>query len=162
MHIRTQRCLLRPVTLPDAAVLHDALGQEGFVKGMLHKRHIHGLTDAQAYTQNMVDGWSTGTSYFFSVVLPDDDRCIGRIGVSRKPDGEWHMAYWIHPLWQGKGYASECMQPALEAAFALTKADAIVAQCHEWNLPSRHLLETQMSCIHKGGELWTFTVGRPG
>ncbi len=143
MRIRTARCILRPVRLADADILHSAMLHSNFSKGLRRKRALTTVDAIRRHTKKH----ARKDSYFCSIVLAKSKRCIGRIGISKRRGDSWHLAYWLHPDEQQRGYMRECIDGYLRRIFRTTDIEAIFADCHVWNAASRRLLERHMKKI---------------
>lgn len=66
-------------------------------------------------------------------------RSVGAVRLARDNES-WMMGYWVHPNFQGHGYAAEAVSGVLSWA-ANSAIDVIVADCHVWNVASRKVLE---------------------
>ncbi len=66
---------------------------------------------------------------------------IGLVSATMSDDGEIEFGFVLAPAAWGKGFATEAARAMVEAIFALTKADRIVANARTINPASRRVLE---------------------
>jgi ribosomal-protein-alanine N-acetyltransferase len=80
----------------------------------------------------------------WTVVLQSEERVIGWGGLNIDPfDPGWgyEVAYFFHPAYWGKGYATELVQASLVQGFTHHSLDEIVAFAHPQNAASMRILE---------------------
>ncbi|MBB5685392.1 GNAT family N-acetyltransferase [Sphingobium boeckii] len=117
MFARTPRLLLRPGWLEDAPALAHAIGDEAIVRNLATVPWPYDLTQAQAFLARAQDDHLPALLAFARTNGPP--RLIGGCGLSRTPEGEVALGYWIsRPHW-GLGYATEAGRAVLEIGHAL-------------------------------------------
>ncbi|MGP4805589.1 GNAT family N-acetyltransferase [Agrobacterium cavarae] len=111
--IETERLVLRPQRLTDAASIADTLA-DFQVTRMLAR------VPAPYYKQDALEWLILRTSG----TLPDwdfaittgDDTLIGVVSVERR-HGQWHLGYWLNRFYWGKGYMTEAVGAVVERFF---------------------------------------------
>jgi RimJ/RimL family protein N-acetyltransferase len=78
----------------------------------------------------------------WEVIRKDTNMAIGWIGFAGYPaeNGDAEMGYLLDKKEQGKGYASEAFQAAIEWAFTNPEVKNIIVHTFDDNLPSKKLL----------------------
>jgi RimJ/RimL family protein N-acetyltransferase len=112
----TERLLLRPSWSEDAAVLHNAIADQGILRNLANAPWPYALDDAREF-----------------VALPQSDllpsaslwtrdgrtpKLVGGCGLAER-NGEVELGYWIaRPFW-GRGFATEAGKALVSAATAI-------------------------------------------
>lgn len=96
--LETERLILRPITLDDAAACFSWNSDERVAKYMSYPT----LTDEKEYN--------------FAFVLKKENKVIGTgsIGPSSKLEGYWGMGYNLHFDYWHKGYCTEAMKAIID------------------------------------------------
>lgn len=141
--LKTERCSLRCVAPEDAECVWSASRTPGFTEGMLWDPPEKKEESVQnIYTS--IENWKKGVDYAFSIILTDTEERIGRIGIRVRPeegDSVWNIGYWIHPDFQGKGYATEATIAVIDWGFGLLGAKSINSNHATWNEASGRVLQ---------------------
>lgn len=138
--METPRCRLRHVCPDDVPHVFSATRFAGFNDGMLWDAPQQ-IEDLMIPHEKSVDAWREGRFYTFTIEDRLSGAFIGRVVLAPVgDDGLWRLGFWVHPLRQGNGYATEAARAAVGLVFSRLKAAAIVA-CHAvWNTPSKRVL----------------------
>ena len=124
--LQTQRLLLRPMTLGDAAFAVEILNDPGFIR-FIGDRQVRDETQARAWLErgNLTAYRESATGMLAVTQLAMPERCIGICGLVLRPElaPDYDLGYAFLPQFGGQGFA-------LEAAQAVTR----YAQ-YERNLP---------------------------
>jgi RimJ/RimL family protein N-acetyltransferase len=118
MFARTERLLLRPGFVEDAAELAQAIGEEAIVRNLATAPWPYGETEARAFL-----------SMDHNPALPrltilkrgnGTPRIVGGVGIAPRADGDGlELGYWIaRPYW-GLGFATEAGRAVLRIARAM-------------------------------------------
>src|SRR4051794_30362572 len=126
--VRTERLLLRPVTVDDAEPL-AAMYADPEVTRWVHALDLDGT---RAQLSRFVEQWATRGIGPFAVVDPDSGEFLGRAGVKYWTEFDFTEVGWVlrRDVW-GRGIATEAGRASLDCAFAnsdLDKVTAIIAK----------------------------------
>lgn len=143
--LETERLLLRPWQLADAAQLEEALGES--VDHLLP--WIPWATrDAptRQQTQELVAGWiaqrESGENFMYAVFDRDGDTLVGGIGLYARvgPDA-LEVGYWIRRSAAGRGLATEATRVLTGAGLAVPGVRRLEIRTDPRNLASRRVPE---------------------
>ena len=79
--------------------------------------------------------------YSFAVVLKENNKMIGTIGIKEKEPNIGELSYVFNVNYWGKGYCSECVKLLLNKAFNEWGFYKIKADCREDNLASKKIFK---------------------
>jgi ribosomal-protein-alanine N-acetyltransferase len=107
---KTERLLLRTLTLEDAAFIFELVNTAGWIK-FIGDRNIHSREDAEQYIQKILS--NTNVEYRV-VTLQDEQTAIGIISFIKREYLEHHdIGFAFLPAYAGKGYAFEAAEAVL-------------------------------------------------
>ena len=106
--LETERLILRPITLDDAAACFSWNSDERVAKYMSYPT----LTDISQTIDWIKSTLTDEKEYNFAFVLKKENRVIGTgsIGPSSEMEGYWGMGYNLHFDYWHKGYCTEAMK----------------------------------------------------
>lgn len=161
--LSTARLRLRRLSRDDAPHVLSACKTPGFTDGMTWEP-MNTEGETHVFTDEALALWEKGEKYVWTIEGKDDGVFIGRMEVGKVPEqpgNVWELGYWIHPMQQGKGYATEAAQEALRYAFEDLKVDSVLSSHHDWNDASGKVLR-KIGMRHTGfSEGRTFKHGKP-
>ncbi len=161
--LSTARCTLRRLSHEDAKHVWSAAHTPGFTEGMTWEPPKD-FDEIRAYTDMCLKEWESGERFVWTIEAKDDGAFIGRIEVHRDeklPGSTWGLGFWIHPMQQGNGYATEVTKEVIRFAFEHLHADSIVSSHHDWNAASGRVHE-KIGMRHTGfSEGRVFKHGKP-
>ncbi len=145
MTIETERLLLRPFEVSDAADVYEYLHEPAV--NCFASMKLETLEDAAAEMQKR----AAQTEYCFAIVLKESGKVIGEIEAFPEP-GEQHAGEYapqdtFSPCWMlnlaytGKGYAYEAAHAFFDYLFYEKGARRIYAYTEDYNLASQRLCE---------------------
>ncbi len=139
--IYTDNCLLRLVSEQDIQYVWSACRYQGFNDGMVWDPP-ESMNDLLTEYQNNVQKWQSGSAFNWAIESDDSGDFLGRIEIRKNIlAGEWTLGFWIHPIHQKKGYATESAKAVLSFGFVRLKAELIMADHAIWNTSSKKVLE---------------------
>jgi len=139
--IYTDNCLLRFVSEQDIQYVWSACRYEGFNAGMIWDPP-ECMDDLLLEYQKNLQSWQEGSAYNWAIENDVSGDFLGRIEIRKNiTANEWTLGFWIHPLHQRNGYATESAKAVLGFGFSRLKAQTIVADHAVWNTPSKIVLE---------------------
>lgn len=143
MELRTDRLLLRELEESDAAACNEYERDPEVVR--LQSNGTRTLEESLAYIQKsratMIA--SPRRTFDLAVVLPGEDRLIGRAGI-HVTDPEIREAtiwYVLHPAHWGKGYIPEAMRALVDHGFGELGLHRVYADCDPGNHASARVAE---------------------
>ncbi|MDB4978777.1 MAG: hypothetical protein JWM56_963 [Candidatus Peribacteria bacterium] len=110
------------------------------------------FNEMHLFTDEALLLWETGEKFVWTVEEKETGTFIGRVEAKRArelPGNVWGLGYWIHPLQQGKGYATEASKEVIRFIFEDLGADSIVSSHLDWNEASGKVLR-KISMKHTG------------
>ena len=129
--LQTDRLLLRPFRLEDAAAVAAYCGDWDVARMTARIPHPYALDDAIDWIEGRVEG---PPELRFCIEV--EGAAAGAIGLVDQGDGVYELGYWIgRPFW-GKGYATEAARAVVRFAFEALGAI---------RLTSGHMLENPAS-----------------
>ncbi len=140
--LKTERLLLRGLTLNDAAFMFELLNTKGWLK-YIGDRNVKSVKAAENYLKEKVLIGNTLNGLGMLLVEKEVDRKpIGICGlVSREGLDAPDIGFAFLPEYTGKGYAYESAKPVLTFAKEELKAPKVQAITIKENTASIHLLE---------------------
>lgn len=130
--IRTDRLLLRPVSLADVEDLHAVLSDDRAMAYWSTAPHAD-LAQTREWVQAMIDiPPSEGEDF----VIEHAGHVIGKAGLYRFPE----IGFIVHPNYWGRGLAAEALRLVLDRAFSVHGLDRIEADVDPRNVASLRLL----------------------
>lgn len=139
--ITTARCCLRCPHESDIPYVWSATRVPGFNDGMLWEAPSHPDELKEPLLRN-IDSWVQGDAFTWTLDSRDGRNFLGRIAIRREgAAGEWSIGFWIHPTYQGLGYATEAARAVVEIGFRRLGAMKISAAHATWNEASGKVLE---------------------
>jgi RimJ/RimL family protein N-acetyltransferase len=149
--LETERLILRPHTLADAAGLARLAGAREVAATTLRIPHPYTEQDARDFIGSRHSASEAGEpETSFAITLRSDGQLCGGIGL--RVDGAHHHAelgYWLGvPFW-GKGYATEAARAVIDYGFDTLALHRIYASHFAHNLASGGVLR-KIGMKHEG------------
>jgi len=139
--LKTKRLNLRCPKLNDAAEIFTAVKSPQFPE-QLPLKEMDAVSEIEEWLRRLQENWTTGQGFSWIVEDRDSGDTLGQVTLSKvKGDHVWAMAFWIHPEYWGKGYATESAECLLAFGFEEIGAENIWAGAGEWNEGSTRVLE---------------------
>lgn len=149
--LTTDRLILRPLTIADAAPMRALLNDVDIARMVSRIPHPYGLDDAHAYLAHLQSADPSRERVF--AVQSDKDGLMGVVGLDPRDDGAVELGYWLgKPFW-GRGYMTEAACAVLQWAGGAWGRRFLV---------SRHFADNPASgrVLTKAGFLYTGEVRR--
>ncbi len=135
--IRTERLLLRPLTLRDAKDVQRLAGDEAISRDALNIPY--------PFLDGMAEAWISGIdddSAVFAITLLSNSRFIGIAGLTvHKTDSKAEIAYWIGREFWGSGFASEAARAVIKYGFIEMNLNRIFGNCLSRNTGSARIMQ---------------------
>lgn len=117
MFARTERLLLRPGWIEDAAELQAGIGEEAVVRNLATAPWPYRLDDAHSFLS--IPRGSAEPNFLISLRTEGAARIVGGVGLVRHADATYELGYWIaRPYW-GLGFATEAARAVVGIARAM-------------------------------------------
>lgn len=117
--IETERLLLRPFTLADAAEVQRLAGDPAIADTTLNVPHPYPDGAAESWINTHRERWEKGLGVVYAVTLRRGGQLVGAIsvlGVSQQ-HSRGEMGYWIGMPYWSQGYASEAARALIHFSF---------------------------------------------
>ena len=138
----TQRLVLRPFCLSDAAAVQQLAGDRAIADTTLNIPHPYEDGMAETWIETHQPGYEAGSLATFAIILRNDPQSIGAIGLTldrRLNKGE--LGYWVgKPFWN-LGYATEATIAVLQYGFGELRLNRISARHLVRNPSSGRVME---------------------
>jgi len=141
--LETQRLVLRPWTLGDAAALQELAGQREIADTTISIPHPCTEENAREWIAEKAQAFAERKGAGFGLELKETKQLIGAVGLRemRLEHGEAELGFWLGVLWWGKGYGTEAARAALRYGFAAIGLNRICAHHMVRNPASGRVLE---------------------
>ena len=117
MFARTERLLLRPGFVEDAAELAQAIGHDAVTRNLATAPSPYREEDAVRFLAMHSD--PLHPNFLITQRTGGTPRIIGGIGISPDSDGALELGYWIAPTHWGLGFATEAGRAVVDIARAM-------------------------------------------
>lgn len=161
--LQTDRLVLRPYVLSDAADLVQLAGAREIAATTLRIPHPYREEDAVGFINSFAAEAEMGTSARFAITRREDGQLCGGVGLHIDKDHRHaELGYWIGLPYWGHGYATEAARAAVSYGFQTLNLRRIYASCFAHNEASGRVLQKigmhyegcQRSHICKWGEFY--------
>ncbi len=131
----TERLLLRPLKLSDAADLYFVFSNPLAMRFWDTPPHT-----STADTQATIEGLLTEKACWWSLCAPENGQAIGYVGYLGN-QGVPGMGYILHPDYWRQGYMTEAVQAALDYGFSHLELDRVELWINDDNIASQKLAQ---------------------
>ena len=139
--LQTERLLLRPFELADAAFFQQLVNTPGWLR-FIGDRNIHTLQSAENYLQERILSAFEQNGYGALVMVNTYQEPVGMCGLFKRDALEFpDIGYALLPEHEGQGYAVEAATTVLKWALEELKFPKILAITNPDNERSQALLE---------------------
>ena len=149
----TERLLLRPGWIEDAAALTAAIGDREIARNLTRMPWPYAHADAESFLSQPADPLRPR----FLICLRDSNRIVGGIGLNG--DMEPELGYWIARDHWGRGYATEAGHAVLALADSSLRLPRIKAQRAVDNMRSAKVLR-KLGFRSTGRTAWASSLSR--
>lgn len=138
--METERLVLRPFRESDLEDFFDCCHNPNIGKNAGWKPH-----DTIEESKEVLTNVFLGNKDMLAIVLKEDDRVIGSIGIiedsTRQNPKAGMIGFWLKESFWSKGFVSEAVKALLAYAFNTQGLDLISGRCYPHNARSRNTLE---------------------
>lgn len=140
--LETDRLLLRPMRVSDAADMFDYARNAEVTRYLLWKPHTS-ITYTREYLEYLAGRYRLGMHYEWAVVLKSTNRMIGTCGFASIDcaHNAGELGYVLHPDFHGKGLMTEAARRVLSFGFEELGLHRIEARFMDGNEASRRVME---------------------
>lgn len=140
--IESNRIILRPFELSDAAVVQKLAGERAIADTTLRIPHPYEDGKAEEWISTHAEQCKTEKEVILAVVLKENEELIGSISLSiDRINKNAELGYWIgKPFW-GNGYCTEAAREMLAYGFGELQLNRINAHHFKRNPASGKVLE---------------------
>lgn len=149
----TERLLLRPGWIEDAAALTAAIGDQEIARNLTRVPWPYTEADAESFLATPVDPLRPR----FLICLRDSNRIVGGIGLSGHVEPE--LGYWIARDHWGRGYATEAGRAVMAIADDSLRLPRIKARRATDNARSANVLR-KLGFRSVGRTAWASSLAR--
>lgn len=145
--IRTERLIIRPVRITDAALMHGAMKAsfQTLKQWMPWAQSLASLRDTEVYLAHGEKIWSSpaheGIEQPLQIMDVNDRIYIGATGI--KPANlmipSFEIGYWVNQAHANKGLITEAMNALTRYLFDVLKAKRVEINCEEKNVKSANV-----------------------
>jgi len=141
MVLQTERLLLRFPKLEDSEKITSIVRLPNF-PARLPLKEMSSTNEIKDWLKRLQEGWVKGQVFSWIVDELDSGQMVGQVTLSKVAgDNRWALAFWTHPDYWGKGYATEGVEKILKFGFEALGAETIWAGAGDWNKGSCRVLE---------------------
>jgi len=138
--IETERLLLRPPVVADAAAVFNAYARDPEVtRYLIWKPHRH-IQETEHFLAGCVTGWADNTRFPWVITLKGSGELIGMVEI-RTGGFKADVGYVLSRQYWGKGVMTESLRPIVEWALGQEEIYRVWALCDADNQASARVLE---------------------
>lgn len=140
--IRTERLILRPLHITDAADMFEYASRDDVTAFLLWSPH-RSVTYTRDYLRYIEDRYSIGDFYDWAITLADTGKMIGTCGFARLdlPNRVGEIGYVLNPDFRAQGIAVEAARAVIDFGFKNLALHRIEARFMQGNDASRRVME---------------------
>jgi len=140
--LETERLILRPFSLDDAARVQHLAGNEQVAKMVANIPHPYPDQAASQWILGHGTGWNDGSLVAYAVLEKVSMLLVGAISLLiDKAKSEGELGYWLGVEYWGRGLMSEAGQRLLDFGFDTLALQRVHARCLSQNAASGKVLQ---------------------
>jgi len=141
IELRTERLLLRPLSVSDLHTVHEYASDPDTTKYMIHLPNSN-LEETYSFLAHVSAEWQKEEPSFYEFAIIYDSMHIGAVCVYLSEDRtEGEMGWVLNKKYCGKGFATEAALAVKSFAAERLKVKKLVARCDSRNLNSARVME---------------------
>lgn len=140
--LETDRLLIRPTILEDAAFIYELLNSPDWIEN-IGQRNVHSIEEAMHYIEyKMLAAHEKNGFGNCTVILKENNQKIGTCGLYTRAELEFaDIGYALLPAYYNRGYALEAAQAMKYYALESLKFKGLMGITRASNHPSQRLLK---------------------
>jgi RimJ/RimL family protein N-acetyltransferase len=141
--LRTERLVLRPLTLVDAPAVQRLAGDREIADTTLSVPHPYEDGMAETWINTLAPAFERGESAVFALTRADGGELLGAIGLAgiNRRHSHAELGYWIGKRFWGQGFASEAAAAMVNYAFGELGLHRVYAMCFSRNPASARVMQ---------------------
>jgi RimJ/RimL family protein N-acetyltransferase len=139
MELHTERLVLRPLRAEDALAIAEGCADPEVPRFIPHIPDDYGLSDAQAYVEQVEGMDDDDPERVFAIADPENDKLIGLADIRVREGGA--LGYWLAPEARGRGLATEAARALVEWATQEHGVRKLTLTAHPDNTASQRVAE---------------------
>jgi RimJ/RimL family protein N-acetyltransferase len=148
--LTTERLVLRPLTLADAADVQRLAGEREVAETTATIPHPYPDGAAEAWIGTHVDRYARGQSVTFGIERAEDGVLVGAIGLEINTEMQRaELGYWIGKPYWNQGYCTEAALAVVRFAFDVLGLRRVFAQHYGRNPASGRVMD-KVGLRHEG------------
>lgn len=158
--IRTERLLLRPWRVADAALLKGAIDRNlaylrKWMAWAMDEPSPLGVIEARILT--FEQNFAAGAESIYAIFSADESLVLGGTGLHPRIEGGVEIGYWLDRRQQANGFATEAARALTAEAFRHPHIDCVQIRCDPRNAPSA-AVPNRLGFVHRETLLGTDTA----
>lgn len=148
--IKTQRLVLRPISISDSAAICRLTQDEEILKYTQIPQN-NSIRKTKEYITKEDKKVRQGKALHFAITLKEDKQMIGMISLNtiNKQHKRTIIGYWLGKQYRNKGYMQEACRALLSFCFNQLKLNRIQFSCSVENKASQKLIES-LNAVFEG------------
>ncbi len=139
--IKTERLLLRPLSISDLKTVHEYASDEENTRFMMRLPN-RTIEETEDFLTLVTKEWEKTEPSFYEFAIESNGVQIGAVSIYLDESKEVGELGWIlNKKYQGMGYAAEAASAIKDFAFNILHVKKLIAQCDYRNAPSYRLME---------------------
>lgn len=148
--LETERLVLRPFSMADAAVVQRLAGDKEIASTTLNIPHPYEDGMAEAWIGAHQENFERGDSVTFALVRRTDKALVGVIGLNiSQAHARAELGYWVGQPYWNKGYCTEAAQKVIHYGFETLGLVRIFARHLKRNPASGRVMQ-KVGMIYEG------------
>lgn len=148
--VETDRLLLRPLSMRDAADMFDYSRDPEVARHVLWDAH-RSMNDTKGYLRYIIGQYHSASPSSWGIVWKENNRLIGTIGFMSysEPDNEVELGYSLARAYWNRGIMTEALRAVLRECFVVLRIHRVEAM-HESINPSSGRVMEKCGMRHEG------------
>lgn len=141
--LTTERLILRPFTIADAADVQQLAGDPAIAAMTLNIPHPYPDGAAEQWIATHAETWESGLGITLAIAERDSGQLMGAISIMniRRDHQRGEIGYWVGKPYWNQGYASEATRALIRFGFQELELNRIQATHLPHNLASGRVME---------------------
>lgn len=117
--LKTDRLILRPLTLADAPSIQEKASERAIANTTISIPHPYPDGEAEQYIARQLNAWDIGHSVTFGIEHKSPTEICGVLEIREieRDHSQAELSFWIAAEFWGQGYMSEALKPVIGFGF---------------------------------------------